>query len=207
VGLLATAVLVVSIVGAMIAFHNAVARYVFALSRERVLPARLARVSGGERGGAPLGGSLLQTFIALMAILLVVLVGADPMKWLFTVLSTVAAIGVLALLTACAAAGGRLLARVPHRDRGAGRVAAPLGVLTGGAVLLVLVTNLHALLGVPAGSTVAVLLPVVVAAAAGAGAGWGLVLRSRRPAVYAVIGRGRPHPLAVPDRELASLEV
>jgi len=46
------------------------------------------------------------------------------------------------------------------------------------------------LLGVPPGSPVAWLLPASYAAAAVTGLCWGLVLRARRPEVYATIGLG-----------------
>jgi hypothetical protein len=46
------------------------------------------------------------------------------------------------------------------------------------------------LLGVPPGSPAARLLPASYAAAAAVGLVWGLVLRARRPQVYATIGLG-----------------
>ncbi len=46
------------------------------------------------------------------------------------------------------------------------------------------------LLGVPAGATAAWALPASYAAVAVIGLGWGLVLKVRRPQVYAAIGLG-----------------
>lgn len=51
---------------AMISFHNAVARYMFALGRERVLPAALARTE--PRTGAPRVASLTQSAVGLVVI-------------------------------------------------------------------------------------------------------------------------------------------
>jgi amino acid transporter len=64
----ATLLLVLSIFAAMLSFHNTVARYLFALGRERVLPEGLARIgTGGRRSGAPIGGSVLQSVISALA--------------------------------------------------------------------------------------------------------------------------------------------
>ncbi len=63
---LANLLLITSIFGALLSFHNTVARYVFAMSRERVLPPWLGRIGTGSAGGAPIGGSLLQSVIAVV---------------------------------------------------------------------------------------------------------------------------------------------
>jgi amino acid transporter len=60
------ALFVTSIVAAMISFHNTTARYMFALGRERVLPAALGRTS--RRSGAPRNASLLQSLIGITVI-------------------------------------------------------------------------------------------------------------------------------------------
>jgi amino acid transporter len=95
---LATMLLVTSVLAAMVSFHATVARYVFALARERVLPARWAAVSRGVNGGAPLGGSAVQAVVALLVVVGFLLSGADPMT-MFIWLSTVGAVCVLLLLT------------------------------------------------------------------------------------------------------------
>lgn len=204
----ATTVMIMSVVAALAAFHNVVARYVFAISRESVLPSRWARVSGGRRGGAPVGGSLLQSGVALLVIVVSASVGADPFLGVFSWLATIAAIGVLVLLTGCAAAAGRLLARVGRRESMWTRRTAPwLGVLAGTAVLLVMVTNIHHLLGVAPTSALTLVPPGIVAGTVVVGLFWALLLRQFRPDVFNGIGHGRPRPLAVPDREFARLEL
>ena len=60
VGWLAQGLVVAGIVVALVSFHNAMARYVFGLARERVLFARWARIRTGPAGGAPVAGSLVQ---------------------------------------------------------------------------------------------------------------------------------------------------
>lgn len=207
---IAAAFLVTSIFAAMLSFHNTVARYLFALGRERVLPAWLGRIgSGGRRSGAPIGGSLVQSTISATVLGLFAVAHADPITVLFTGLSTVGAVGVLALLVACSWAALRFF------RHGGGttetwwvRVGAPLsGIAAGLAVLATVVANVSSLLGVPADAPLTLVVPGCVAAAAIAGWAWGLRIRRHRPEVYADIGRGRPHPLAVLDQRLAGLDV
>ena len=59
------------------------------------------------------------------------------------------------------------------------------------AVIVVLaIQHYPTLLGVPPGSPAAWALPASYAAVAAAGITWGLILRRRRPQVYAAIGLG-----------------
>ena len=92
---LAQLFLVTSIVAAMLSFHQTVARYLFTLSRERLLPARLGRVAAGT--GAPVGGSLVQSVIGLSVIAVCAVFGLDPMG-LFYALAALAAVGIMSLL-------------------------------------------------------------------------------------------------------------
>jgi amino acid transporter len=206
----ATLLLASSIFAAMLSFHSTVARYLFALGRERVLPEALARIgTGGRRAGAPIGGSLVASALSAAVLGLFVLAQADPFTTLFTWLSTVGAVGVLTLLLGCSWAALRFF------RHGGGtaeswwvRVAAPTaGIWSGAAVLVTTVVNVGSLLGVAPGSPLTVVIPAVVAVAGVAGFAWGLWIRRQRPDVYGDIGRGRPHPLAVLDARLAELDV
>lgn len=205
---IATLLLISSILAAMLSFHNGVARYVFGMARERVLPLSLARIGSGVHGGAPTAGSLLQSGTALVVVLATVILGIAPMA-MFTWLATGAAIGVLVLLIATAVASFVFFAR----GGGAGenlltRRAAPVvGGLLGVAVLLVTVVNLASLLDVRPGSALPWILPVIIVAVAVGGFVGGRVLRSRNPAVYEGIGHGQPNPLATPEQRLAELEI
>jgi amino acid transporter len=62
-----------SLFAAMISFHNAVARYMFALGRERVLPGALARTE--PRTGAPRIASLTQSAVGLAVIVVYAVAG------------------------------------------------------------------------------------------------------------------------------------
>ncbi len=201
--------LITSVMAAMISIHNSVARYVFAMARERVLPARLGRIRDGSRGGAPVGGSLLQSALALMVVLAFVVAGADPFKTLFTWLATLAAIGVGLLMF------GTSLATIGFFRRTAGngesawqRVWAPgAGAVALAVILVVTVVNLNSLLGTEPGSLLTWIPVAVLVAVLVAGLIWGQILRSRRPEIYRNIGVGEQEPLAVLEHALADVKV
>jgi amino acid transporter len=201
--------LISSICAAQLSFHNGVARYLFALGRERVLPSSLANVGTGPRGGAPIGGSLVQSALAAAALVLTVVAGGSPVTFLFTWLSAIGAVSILLLLVTASWAAVRFFRAGggTHEGPWVRAVAPTLGALVGSAVLAVTVGNLDSLLGLPPGSRETWIVPGVVAVAGAAGLVWGLILRRRRPQIYERIGRGKPHPLAVPDHRLARLEV
>jgi amino acid transporter len=205
---IATLLLMSSILAAMLSFHNGVARYVFGMAREQVLPTSLSRIGTGVHGGAPTAGSLLQSAAALGAVVVTVVLRIAPMK-MFTWLATGAAIGVLVLLLISSLAAYAFFAR----GNGAGehvvtrRIAPVAGVVLGGAVLLVTVFNLSSLLGVNPHSALPWILPVIIGVVGVGGLIAGLVLRDRNPAVYQGIGFGQPNPLATPEQRLADLEI
>ncbi|WP_085314974.1 APC family permease [Derxia lacustris] len=86
----------------LLAFHNAVARYLFAMGRDRLLPARLGRIHA--RHGSPHAGSLAQSGSALLAVGLFALAGADPVLTLFTLLSALGTLGIIVLMGVAALA-------------------------------------------------------------------------------------------------------
>ncbi|GAA2221400.1 APC family permease [Micromonospora olivasterospora] len=185
----------------MLAFHAVIARYVFAMAREGVLPAGLARASGRTRVSAPRGGSLTQTGIAAVVVGAFALSDADPVTVMFTWLSTLGAMGLLCLLLAASVAAFRAPASLRGQRSGMWewRLAPVLGVLGGVVVLALMVGNVGSLLGAAPGSLYPFLLPAILAAAAAIGGTWAASLRQSRPEVYAGIGRGTPKTHAVPD--------
>ncbi|KAB1116867.1 APC family permease [Micromonospora aurantiaca] len=198
---LAELVLILAIVTSKLVFHNVVARYVFALAREGVLPAGLARTGSTTRVSAPRGGSLTQTAIASVVVGAFALAGADPIAVMFTWLSTLGAMGLLCLLLAASVAAMTAPASVRGPQAGAWewRLAPALGVLGGLVLLALMVGNAGSLLGAEPGSLYPFLLPAILAATAVLGAVWAGHLRQSRPEVYAGIGRGTPTTHAVPD--------
>lgn len=198
----AAVLLLSSVFAALLSFHNGVARYLFALGRERVLPPVLATV--GARSGGPVAGSLAQSATALVVVLAFVLAGADPMLALFGWFSGLSAVGVVLLMAGTSAA----VIGYFRRDRRAAattslwaRLLAPAlsGVLLL-AVLVTLIGNFDALLGSDPSSPVRWVLPGVVLVAALAGVARERHLRRARPEVHAGIGGGAPAPDGVaPD--------
>jgi amino acid transporter len=206
---LAGMLLVTSVIAAMLSFHSGVARYVYALGREQLLPPAFARLSQGVGGGSPVGGSMVQSVVAAIVIAVFALLGADPVMVVFTWLSTIGALGVLTLMVGCSLAALRFFkAGGGTWEKTFVRVTAPtLGILAGAAIVAIMVANMGSLLGVDPGSALTWIVPGLVVAAVLAGLCWGVLLRAHRPGVYAGIGRGRPHPLAVRDQRLSALKL
>ena len=180
--MLATLLLVTSILTAMSAFHATVARYVFALARERVLPTSWARVSMGSTGGAPRGGSVLQSTVAALVVGAFAVAKANPMDTMFVWLSTIGAVCVLVLLTASTwAARSFFAAGGGARESGLIREVIPsVGGVVGVLVLVFMVSNLSSLLGTPPGSHLPWLVVVLVATAMTIGLAWGGVRAEAR---------------------------
>ena len=179
-----------SLFAAALAFHNCVWRYIYALGREGVLPAALGRTGGNN---IPKAASLVQSVTGLITIGAYALGGWQPMTHLFFWLGTTGGFGVLVLLATTAVAVIAFFARDPRGETAWRRLIAPsLAALLLAGIVVLAVLHYRTLLGVPPGAVAAWALPASYAVVALAGAGWGLVLRRRRPRVYATIGLG-PH--------------
>jgi amino acid transporter len=201
----AVVVLVLAIAASATSFHHLVALYMARLAQDGVLPSGLGHVRSGT--GAPIAAARLQSAVSLGVIVVVAATGIDPFGGLFVPASTLAAVGVVSLLTAGSWAAGRYFARGGGAHEGRlVRLAAPVaGVAGAGTVLAVTVTHLDRLLGVAPGAASTRILPAVVVVAALVGAARGLWLRRRRPDVYEQIGRGAVSQAARRDPRLAKL--
>jgi amino acid transporter len=184
---LATVLFVTSVFAALLSFHNGVARYLFALGRERVLPTVLGKV--GVRSGGPLVGSLVQSALALAVVAVFAATGGEPLLQLFTWGSGVAAVGVILLMTGMSASVVGFFSRHDTRENRWQRTIAPLlATIVLAALVVLLVVNFDALLG-SASSPLRWILPGLALGGAVLGLTWGRVLRTLRPDVYAGIGR------------------
>ncbi|PSK67598.1 Putrescine importer PuuP [Micromonospora sp. MH33] len=180
---------ITSLFAALLSFHHTVARYAFALGRERVLPAALGRTS--RRTGAPKAGSMLQTAIAAVVLVGYVLADADPIVHLFFWLTSMGALGVLILMTVTSVAVVAFFGRTVHGDGPWRTAVAPfLSALALGSILVVTVRQFDALLGVEPTNPLRWWFPAGYAVAALLGLGWAFTLRSSRPDVYRAIGLG-----------------
>ncbi|HEY8473115.1 MAG TPA: APC family permease, partial [Natronosporangium sp.] len=184
------ALLLTSLLAAMIAFHNITARYGFALGRERVLPRVFGRTS--QRSGSPKIASLVQSLIGVAVITTYALAGWDPLVQLFFWGGTSGGLGVLLLITCTSVAVVVYFAR-QHREQEtvwARHIAPVLATVTLLVVVWLALSQVDTLLGVPPDHTLRWFVPVGYLVVFLAGTGWGLILRASRPDVYAGIGLG-----------------
>lgn len=180
-----------SLFAALLSFHNAVARYVFALGREGVIPKGCSRVSA--KTGAPVVGSALQTLTAVVVIAVFALAGADPVLELFTWLTNLGALGVVAIMATTSFAVVAYFRRRPDSELSAWQTTiAPAIAGVALVVILILgVTNFNVLItsaiDAPTDSR-SIILPLLLVAAATIGAVVAAGLRSSSPERYARIG-------------------
>lgn len=172
---------------ALLSFHNSIARYLFALGREEVLPSGLSRV--GARSGGPFAGSISQSILAAIVMLAFVLAGTDPILEFFTWLSGVSALGVVLLMAGTSAAVVGYFRSRPRKATLWQRLVAPAAataVLL--AIVLLIIANFDSLLGTDPTSPLRWILPGLVLVFAVAGAAWGAYLKVRKPEIYDGIG-------------------
>ncbi|MCM4078293.1 APC family permease [Paractinoplanes hotanensis] len=173
---------------AMLAFHNAITRYTFALGREGVLPRLFGRTT---IKGAPRNASLAQTGLALIVLIVFAVAGWDPLVQLFYWGSTTGGLGVLLLYTLTSIAVIAFFARDAHGENMWQRRIAPL--LATVVLLLVAylaVDNLAGLYGVDPGTGPARVVPIALLLIFAGGTVWGLILKRTQPEIYEGIGRG-----------------
>jgi len=189
---------ITSLFASLLSFHNAVARYIFALGREGVLPRGLALTRKSSK--APWVGSLTQSVLALIVVVIFAILGNGsdlgplyPVVTFFNWLTNAGAMGlVLIFAVVSLAVIGFFLGN--HRDAGIWTrwIAPIISFLALGTVFVLIVVNFNVLLGVPAGDPAGYILPIIVVVPGIIGIVWGAVLKSARPATYARIGLGNP---------------
>jgi amino acid transporter len=179
---------VTSLFAAMIAFHNGVARYLFALGREGVLPRTLGLPN---RYGAPSAASMVQSLIGLAVIAGYAVCGLNPMTQLFFWGGVTGGLGVMLLILVTSVAVIGFFAR-DLRDTNvfAAFIAPALATVAVGFMGWQVAANFAGLLGVAPDSPVAWGLPASFAVVGGLGTLWGLLLKAIRPEVYEAIGLG-----------------
>lgn len=202
---LGRAVVVTALLAALIALHHTIARYLFALGRERVLPPGLGRT--GRRTSAPRAASLTQSGIAGVMIGGYALANPDAVAQPAHLLGVGGGVGILLLLLGTSLAALLFLNRDPNGEGAWSRLLAPgLSTVALGAVVYLAFDNLAELLAVSRERML--IVPGVAAATILLGIGHGLALRHAAPAVYAGIGVGgsavvvAPAPPAVRQQRL-----
>jgi amino acid transporter len=192
---LANLLFLTSLLAALVAFHNIVASYVFALARDRVLPASLARIS--RRTGAPVAGSLTQSVLSLIMLLVFAIVGSGnddplfPVVTLFTWLTNMAAFGLVLLMALTAlAVVGFLRSKSEEYSLWTRAIAPGLSAVGLIVLFLAIVINFNVLIGSDGASVLSWLLPAIVLVPGIIGTLWAFALRSSSPDLYAGIGSG-----------------
>jgi amino acid transporter len=166
-----------------------VARYTFALGRERVFPSMLSAT--GRRSGAPIGGSIVQSILGLIVIILYAVYNLDPIVQLMFWVGTGGGFGVMLLVTITSLAVIAFFARNPQDENIWRRVIAPaLSFIALAVVVYFAVDGFHNLLGVDPNDPLRWIIPALYPAVGILGILWALILKITRPEVYAAIGLG-----------------
>jgi amino acid transporter len=185
-----------SVLASTLALHNAASRYLFALGRERVLPARLGRYH--PRHLSPHIGSLAVTAVATAAAVIMAATGASPYTVFATSFVGLGTLGIIALQAAAALAVVVFFWNRADRDLWKCVIAPAIGFagLAAGSVLAVARYDVLTQSRNPVINAV----PVLLAVAAAAGVTVAIRLRRARPAVYAGLAASQlRHRAAAPQ--------
>ncbi len=179
--------LLAGVVAAILALHQVIARQLFALGRERVLPGVLGLARG--RTAAPRSASIAQSLIAGATLTGAYLAGADPGPGTARWLIVGGALSILVLLLLVSVAALLHLNRVPGREGAWGRFVAPvLSTVALGSLAVPAFGDLPALLAMPAGYPLVRAVPAALAGCVLLAVAHALLLRRFAPVRYAGIG-------------------
>lgn len=129
---------VLSLFATILAFHNATARYLASMGRDRLLPAKFGSLH--HQFGSPWLGSVSHTTLSLVVVIALAVGAADPYLDLYVLGSAPALIGIPALEALASFAIAAYFVRVLRKRTSAEGVIAPLaaGVLIIGIVIMLL---------------------------------------------------------------------
>jgi amino acid transporter len=183
--------IVSSIFAGQLAFHNAINRYSFALSRDGILPGFFGRTN---RTGAPWLAGLIQSLVAIAVVIAFGAAGLDPLTQLVILVNSPGVYGIITL---------QLLASISVvifilRNRQLPRrwyvlPAAIFSVVAMTVLLVVLVITIDYL--TTAGPAINTVILAVVPLVLIGGAVYASVLRARKPEVFDRIGGGDPEAI------------
>ncbi|MEU4559356.1 APC family permease [Actinoplanes sp. NPDC023936] len=183
----ARVILVVGVLAGVLALHHAMARYLYAMGREGVLPSVLAAT--GRRTGAPRAASLTQTLVVGAALAGAYAAGADPgpvtARWMILG----GALSILLLLLVTALAALLHLNRAPGGESAWGRFVSPLlSTVFLGSLVCLAFRDLPEILGLPAGYPLVRAVPAAIGGCVLLGLAHAAAVRWRWPERYAGIG-------------------
>ncbi|MEU6199506.1 APC family permease [Streptomyces sp. NPDC047061] len=167
--------LATSLFAGILAFHNSANRYLFSLSREGLLPARLRTLNHRH---SPWAAGLVQTAIAVLLVMPFALAGKDPVLTLFSWFSGVGVLACMLLYFLTSVSVIVFFRRERLDTRPWNTVIAPaLGALGIAAMIWVILANFTTLIG--GATSTAVWLVVTVPAVLGLGAGTARLVHRR----------------------------
>ncbi len=173
--------IVTSVFAALLAFHNAINRYTYALAHEGVLPAALGRVHPKHR--SPHIAGILQTALATLVVLAFAAAGADPYARLLLWVNTPGVVGIVLLQVLTAVAVPVFFRRISHTESVWRAVVAPVaGAVLLAAALYLIIDKVELLTGAGTGVNMVLLAPIPLVFAAGVALAYRL--RRTRPQVY-----------------------
>ena len=182
--------LITSVFAALLAFHNAAARYFYVMGREGLLPASLGQTHDAHQ--SPHLGSLLQSVLALVVVGIFIVTGQDPVLALFTWLTNLATLSVITLMALVSFAVIAFFRRNPNLEPNA--LKASIAPLVGGILLAIVgvmvVVHFPDLTG--ANMTLAYGLVVLVPIAALVGAVVANLLKQQAGGRFAELGAHQP---------------
>lgn len=204
-----------SILAALLAFHNAAARYFFALGRSGVLPKVFAKTG---QSGAPVVGSGAQSALSLLVVAIFAIAGAGselgelfPVLTLFTWFTNAAGFGIVFLMLVTSIAVIRWATENhPHFHPFVRLIAPALAAVGLGVVTILIMMNFDIMIGDTGPAALVWVMPGIVLGSGLFGLIWGEYLlrkgriRSADGELDADSRRDADIPLDVPDEHIGA---
>jgi amino acid transporter len=176
---------VTSIFAAVSAFHNYIARYTYVMGREGLLPGSVGVTHSQHQ--SPHMGSITQTICAVVVVGLFAVLGLDPVLNLFTWISQIGTLGIIAMMSLTSFA---VVAFFSRDARGENGLATKIAPVVAGIIMLILFVYIFVNYGGLTGTSGAlgIILPALVIVAAVIGYLLAVRLKSSDPARFARMG-------------------
>jgi amino acid transporter len=175
-----------SLFAGVLAFHNAVARYIYVSGREKLLPEAIGVTHSVHQ--SPHVASVLQSVLAAIVIGLFAILGLDPVLALFSWLTNVATLGVIVMMAVASLAVVMYFRANPSTQENALKttILPGLAFIAFVVIIYLIVINFGGLSG--ASGFLGALLPGLVLIAAVVGLLLAGALKSRDPVAFENLG-------------------
>lgn len=176
-----------SLFAGVLAFHNAVARYMYVAGREKLLPEAIGVTHPTHQ--SPHVASVVQTVLAVLVVGLFALLGLDPVLALFSWLTNVGTLAVIALMATASLAVVMYFRARPGVSESALKTTILPGItfVAFFIIICLIVVNFGNLSG--AGGALGVFLPSLVLIAAVIGLLLATALKGRDPTAFERLGQ------------------